>query len=69
VLGTDLDGCVTMGKLVLVVPDSSGLTADGSITVLGKTYEAGTRIELGGGVGEAPAGTKCGPGSDYFWVG
>ncbi|MCU1507286.1 MAG: hypothetical protein JWP05_2255 [Microbacteriaceae bacterium] len=69
VLGTDLDGCVTMGKSVFVVPDGSGLTADGSITVLGKTYEAGARIELGGGVGKTPAGSKCGPGSDYFWVG
>ena len=68
-LGTNAEGCVTMGKSVLVAPEGSALGADGSITVLGKSYQAGSRIDLGGGVGNAPAGTKCGSKSDYFWVG
>lgn len=58
-----------MGKSVLVVPEGSALDADGSITVLGKSYQAGSRIELGGGAGDAPAGAKCGSKSVYFWVG
>jgi hypothetical protein len=68
-LGTNAKGCVTMGKSVLVVPEGSALDADGSITVLGKSYQAGSRIELGGGGGNAPAGAKCGSKSVYFWVG
>jgi transposase len=68
-LGTNAEGCVTLGKSVLVVPEGSALDADGSITVLGKSYHAGSRIELGGGVGNAPVGAKCGPKSVYFWVG
>lgn len=69
VLGTNPEGCVTMGKSVLVLPDGSGLSADGSITVLGKSYTVGSRIKLGGGGGNAPTGAKCGSNSDYFWVG
>jgi hypothetical protein len=47
----------------------SGLTADGSITVHGTSCRAGSRIELGGGVGKAPTGALCGSKPDYFWVG
>ena len=69
VLGTNPEGCVTMGKSVLVVPNGSGLTANGSITVLGASYKVGSRIKLGGGGGSAPPGSRCGATSDYFWVG
>jgi hypothetical protein len=69
VLATNRNGCMTMGKSVLVVPDGSGLSAEGSVTVLGKTYKLGSSIELGGGSGNAPTGSKCGSKSDYFWVG
>jgi hypothetical protein len=69
VLGTNPEGCVTMGESVLVVPDGSGLTANGSITVLGKTYKLGSRIQLGGGTGTVPTWSKCGSTADYFWVG
>jgi len=68
-LGTNVQGCVTLGKSVLVVPDGSGLSADGSITVLGKSFRAGSQIEWGGGTRKAPTGAKCGSKSDYFWVG
>ncbi|MCU1471802.1 MAG: hypothetical protein JWQ39_2951 [Glaciihabitans sp.] len=69
VLGTNPEGCVTMGESVLVVPDGSGLRADGSITVLGTSYKVGSGIKLGGGSGSAPTGSRCGSTSDYFWVG
>jgi hypothetical protein len=69
VLGENPEGCVTMDELVLVVPYGSGLAADGSITVLGRTHKPGSSLKFGGGLGKAPTGSKCGSHSDYFWVG
>lgn len=69
VLGANASGCVTIGDLVLVVPDGSGLSSDGSITVDGKTYKSGSSIQLGGGAGSKPPGAECGKGEMYFWVG
>jgi hypothetical protein len=68
VLGSNAKGCVTIGRSVLVVPDGSALSADGSIRVNGKTYKAGTTIHLGGGGGNKPPGSHCGAGQQYFWV-
>jgi hypothetical protein len=69
VLGTNASGCVTMGGVVLVVPDGSGLSSNGSITVDGNSYRSGSSIQLGGGSGSKPSGAKCGEDEKYFWVG
>jgi hypothetical protein len=69
VVGSNAHGCVTLGTSVLVVPDGSTLATDGSVTVLGKTYTAGTVVSIGGGVGEVPIGSTCGSHAKYFWVG
>jgi hypothetical protein len=69
VLGTNISGCVTMGDLVLVVPNGSALSSDGSITVEGKRHRSGSSIQLGGGAGARPPGAKCGKSAKYFWVG
>ena len=68
VLGSNAKGCVTIGRSVLVVPDGSALSADGSIRVNGKTYKAGATIHLGGGGDNKPPGSHCGAGYQYFWV-
>jgi hypothetical protein len=69
ILGANSQGCVTMGASVLVVPDDSHLLSDGSIQVDGQTYKIGSKIQLGGGSGSRPAGSHCGAGRNYFWVG
>lgn len=68
VLGSDAKGCVTIGSMVLVVPDGSTLAADGSIVIAGATYKVGTTIHLGGGAGNKPPESRCGTGQEYWWV-
>src|SRR4051812_13541769 len=66
-LGTNDRGCITAGGAVLVVPTGSRLNDDGSVDISGTHYEQGDTVSLGGGVGDAPAHSPCGPG-DYWWV-
>lgn len=66
-LGTNAHGCITVGGAVLVVPTGSRLNDDGSVDIGGKHYEQGHAVSLGGGGGDAPDDSPCGPG-DYWWV-
>ena len=50
-----------------MVPTGSRLDDDGSVDIGGKHYEQGDAVSLGGGAGDAPAGSPCGDG-DYWWV-
>ncbi|MEP6842871.1 MAG: hypothetical protein ABJA11_05075 [Pseudolysinimonas sp.] len=66
-LGTNAKGCIAVDGRVLVVPTGSQLNDDGSVDIGGKHYEQGDTVSLGGGNGDAPPHSPCGPG-DYWWV-
>ncbi|MEO6532874.1 MAG: hypothetical protein ABIO06_04795 [Pseudolysinimonas sp.] len=66
-LGTNARGCIAVDGAVLVVPTGSRLNDDGSVDIGGVHYEQGDTVSLGGGVGDAPTHSQCGPG-DYWWV-
>jgi hypothetical protein len=67
VLGVSLAGCVTVGDRILVVPYGATTTLM-SITVQGREYRFGTRVEFGGGELAAPPDTPCGSSARYWWV-
>lgn len=68
ILGINTAGCLTVGKLVLVVPSGSELGADGSITVAGTTYKFGGLIHVGGGGGKSPGPNSCGNHVSFWYI-
>ena len=67
-LGANSEGCITMGKDVVVAPDGSKVRRDGSIEIAGRVYSAGAVITFGGGIGAAPSYSPCGSRAVYWYV-